>query len=546
MRKSATIAAPKDLLERLYAEAEARIEAKFNHRIDALEKTVADLRRECDDWKEEAHVWKAKYYAEQKRAEKLEGQLSLARTEIKELKALVQKQATQITGLQKQLFGRKTEVVEVEQKEEPLPEKRRRGRQPGTKGSGRRKRPELKPVEKIHQFEPHELVCPCCSLPFEDAGEKRSEEIDFEVLVTRVVHRRKTVRKTCKCPTTPTVKTPLAPARLFKGSSFSVGVWQFVIHDKYHLQRPLNRSLKYLESHGLPIGSSVIVNGLKRLHGKQVFKPLVNAIAARVKASPRQQKDETGWKIFQEIDGKEGYQHWLWAALANDCAFFEIDPSRSREVAKHTIGEDPVVLTTDMLKVYHNLGDNVTNSWCWAHVRRYLKTLPKSSASWIAKVDWLYHCNNLRLKAKTQAEFESRESELRTALREFERQAKSNAKRNSNEESRKVFRMIADHWHGLALFADFPEVPMDNNLSEQALRNAVIGRKCYYGSGACWSGELAADLFSIFTTLEMNGINTRTWLHEYLTAVAANNGKAPENAADFLPWNSPPVHVLSN
>jgi transposase len=546
MPKSATALESKDVFEQLYAEAEARIEAKFNRRIAALEKTVADLRRECNEWKEEAHVWKTKYYAEQKRAEKLEGQLSLAREEIKELKEVVQKQSKQITALQKQLYGRKTEVVAVEPEAEPLPEKRQRGRQSGTKGSGRRTRPDLETVEKIHKFEPVDLVCPCCNLPFEDAGEKRSEEIDFDVKVTRISHRRKTVRKTCKCPTTPTVKTPPAPARLFKGSSFSVGVWHYVIHDKYHLQRPLSRTLKYLESHGLPIGSSVMVNGFKRLHDKAVLKPLVEDIRARVIASDRQQKDETGWKIFQEIEGKEGYQHWLWVTLSKDCALFEVDPSRSREVAKRTIGETPVVVTTDMLKVYNDLGDNVTNSWCWAHVRRYLLGLSKSSAAWVAKVDWLYHCNNLRLRAKNKTEFEACENDLRTALSKFERQVKSNAIRHADEESRKVFKMIANHWHGLSLFADLPEIPMDNNLSEQALRNAVVGRKCYYGSGSCWSGEFAADLFSIFTTLEMNGINTRTWLFEYLAAVAANGGKAPRNAVEFLPWNSPPVHFLSN
>ena len=104
--------------------------------------------------------------------------------------------------------------------------------------------------------------------------------------------------------------------------------------------------------------------------------------------------------------------------------------------------------------------------------------------------------------------------------------------------------MIAKHWDGLALFVELPSVPMDNNLSEQALRNAVCGRKAYYGSGALWSGELAAQLFTIFSTLELNGINPRTWILEYLQAVADNNGQAPTNAAAFLPWNSPPVESL--
>lgn len=552
MPKTALPVASKALLEQIYAEAEARIEAKFSHRITALEQTVTDLTAQCEQWKEEAAVWKKRYFAEQKRAEKLEGELSLAKEEIKSLKAVIVKQDGQIKALQKQLYGRKTEVADITTiEEEPVPEKRGRGRPSGNKGSGRRARPELESVERNHDFADNEKLCPSCDSPFETIGEKTSEEIDFEVCVKRIVHRRQTIRKTCKCPSTPTIKTAPAPQRLFAGTAFSVGLWHYIIHEKFHLQRPLNRILKSLHSYGLSIGSSVFVNGLKRLHEKRVFKPLIKAIEARIKSADWQQKDETGWKIFQEIEGKEGYQHWLWATLTKDCALFQIDPSRSREVAQRTIGERPVVVTTDMLKVYDNLGDNVTNSWCWSHVRRYLLALAtrpkqaKSSAQWVRRVDWLYHLNNQRLKAKSRDKFEALEAELRKALKEFERQAKSNAKRHSDEECRKVFKMIATHWDGLALFADLPDIPMDNNLSEQALRNAVVGRKNYYGSGSCWSGELAADLFSIFTTLEMNGINTRTWLHEYLSAVAANGGLPPENATAFLPWNSPPVEALN-
>ena len=42
---------------------------------------------------------------------------------------------------------------------------------------------------------------------------------------------------------------------------------------------------------------------------------------------------------------------------------------------------------------------------------------------------------------------------------------------------------------------------MDNNEAEQALRNPVVGRKNYYGSGALWSAALSAILFTLFQTL---------------------------------------------
>ena len=96
---------------------------------------------------------------------------------------------------------------------------------------------------------------------------------------------------------------------------------------------------------------------------------------------------------------------------------------------------------------------------------------------------------------------------------------------------------LSEHWKGLTLFVEHPDVPMDNNRTERTQRGPVVGRKNYYGSGALWSGKLAAMLFSLFATLKLHGINPRQWLTAYLEACAAAGGKAPENAADFLPWN---------
>jgi hypothetical protein len=76
-----------------------------------------------------------------------------------------------------------------------------------------------------------------------------------------------------------------------------------------------------------------------------------------------------------------------------------------------------------------------------------------------------------------------------------------------------------------------------NNRTERTQRGPVVGRKNYYGSGALWSGKLAAMLFSVFATLKLHGINPRQWLTRYLEACVAAGGKAPGNVADFLPWN---------
>ena len=96
---------------------------------------------------------------------------------------------------------------------------------------------------------------------------------------------------------------------------------------------------------------------------------------------------------------------------------------------------------------------------------------------------------------------------------------------------------MKEHWEGLTIFVDEPAVPMDNNKSERTLRIAALGRKNYYGSGAEWSGKLAAGMFSILATLKKWRINPRKWLRAYLQACAQAAGKVPKDVDRWMPWN---------
>ena len=95
---------------------------------------------------------------------------------------------------------------------------------------------------------------------------------------------------------------------------------------------------------------------------------------------------------------------------------------------------------------------------------------------------------------------------------------------------------LSEHWDGLTVFVDFPEVPLDNNAAERQVRGPVVGRKNYYGSGAVWAGQLAAVMFSILETLRLWGLNAQPWLTGYLSACAAQGGGALTELRRWLPW----------
>ena len=103
--------------------------------------------------------------------------------------------------------------------------------------------------------------------------------------------------------------------------------------------------------------------------------------------------------------------------------------------------------------------------------------------------------------------------------------------------SRKALESMKNHWTGLTVFVDHPHIPMSNAEAERMMRNPALGRKNYYGSGSEWSAEYTAMMFSIFQTIKKHRMNEKKWLLCYLTACAANKGKAPPDISRFLPWN---------
>ena len=67
-------------------------------------------------------------------------------------------------------------------------------------------------------------------------------------------------------------------------------------------------------------------------------------------------------------------------------------------------------------------------------------------------------------------------------------------------------------WKGLTLFVDDPQIPLDNNAAERALRGVVVGRKNHYGSKSKRGTEVAALFYTLFETANRSGIDPRAYV----------------------------------
>lgn len=515
--------------------------------VDLLSR-LERLEKRLDRAEEEAAHWKKRWALVDEENRQLRGRVSLLERENAELKKTIEKKDAQIAHLQKLLFAEKSEASSVTEDETPLVlaeaiSKRPRGKQPGTKGFGRKIRTTL-PVEvREHDVPEGEQRCPKCGCerslsPFAE----ESEEITYRVQLVRIRHRRLKRKKQCACPGVPEFITAPAPPKLIQKGLFDSEFWNHVLIEKFLLQRPLAKVCTSLSFHGLKVSAGTLTSGIKHL--TKLFAPLYNSLRSRIRQENRWQMDETHWRVYVDEMGKENHKWWLWVAVTKTATVFTLDPTRSADVPRRLLKDIPVgILSCDRYSAYKALDDGIARAYCWAHVRRdfihlrdgYPKIAPIAQ-SWVERINDLFRTNRLRLSAsgKDRDYLHTQLSALLDDMQQYCIQSLQN--KDLPDKAVTTLESLQRHWTGLTLFLEFPEIPMDNNASERALRTPVVGRKNYYGSRSIWSGHQAAMLFSIFATVQKHGLDPRKYLGDYLLACARNRGRPPTDISPFTPW----------
>jgi len=481
------------------------------------------------------------------------------------LKRIIKELEGKVRDLRNRVFGKKSEKKGANKDEGKLKNptsKRPRGQQPGSKGHGLTKRPDL-PVEEEDVNFPKNPICPKCGKLYIPDGIKENE--DYEVNVKAHIRKikRQCMKKGCSCEGVPNNITAPMPAKVIPKSPYRDSIWEAVLLTKFQYCQPTNRLLNQYAELGLPISPGTIAGGLKKL--KELFHPVYDALYSHQMTEDRFHNDESGWKVFESIEGKIGNRWWLWVSRSISVVYFQIAPGRGANVPMEyfkNIQQQKIIVICDRYSAYKSLARQmpfIILAFCWAHVRRdFLDAATKHteledwSLFWVEKIGELYHINNQRCKEfvpklsiqEQSALFNEQHEKLVEKMDAMveERDAFIDAHKPDSDSNFlsdvkfKILTSLKNHWDGLSIFIEHLDVPMDNNPGEKSIRNPVTGRKNFYGSGSLWSSQLAAIMFSIFQTMILCGLNCNHWLRSYLTACAENHGKAPEDLSPFLPW----------
>jgi transposase len=520
-------------------------------------------------WRAEAQRWRAL-------AERSGAEAAQLRDRVVELEGQVGALAEKVTELTRLEFGKSSERRTAERTTGEggpdgvgagqgggRPPGRGRGQRKDSRGHGRRDYSHLPTEEQVRDVPEAERVCPRCGAGYVPFGEECCELIDWQVRLVRVVVRRPTYRRGCRCPVRGVLAAPPAPKPIGKGRFTSTFLARLLV-EKFVLGRPTHRIAAALAHDGLDLADGTLAGVLAAC--SDLLAPLAAKISERNAAAAHLHVDETRWQVYAAVEGKHSHRWWCWVFAGPDTTVFTIAPSRSLKVLTTQLGVpvDPdtgtlpdalpggrrLLLSSDFYTVYQSLGrmDGVDNLWCWAHIRRYFvragdahPDLRAWTEAWLERIGTLYRAHSALAAAAPGSPRRAEAAEqfdTAVAMIDSERHAQTANAHLMHPAAVKVLATLDREWEGLARHREFPELPLDNNTSERALRGPVVGRKNFYGSGSKASAELASRVWTITATAERAGLNPLAFLGAYLDQCAQSGGRPPARADldRFLPW----------
>ncbi len=331
------------------------------------------------------------------------------------------------------------------------------------------------------------------------------------------------------------------PARIlncFAGPSLLAGL--AVHHFADHL--PYYRLEEILSRSKLEIDRSTQCRWMIRLADK--LAPLVDLMRSLALQSPVVLGDETPVKMLVPGNGKTSTTY-LWAVLGNrqfPYTTFSFTENRSRAGPAEIFANFEGTLVSDAYIGYELLESNsqgrIRIAGCYAHARRKFEELhklgpTKQTATAMGYFRRLFDIEDELRELSDAERHEQRQLRSRPVLEDFKRWMDEQLTTlRPKHELRGAINYMTSRWECFERFLQSGDIPLDNNASEQAVKNPVMGKKNWLFFGSPAGGKAAAVFYSLTATCRRLKIDPFAYLNDVFERLPAC---APEDPASLVP-----------
>jgi len=341
----------------------------------------------------------------------------------------------------------------------------------------------------------------------------------------------KYVRPVIKRNDTQTLHCAPAPLGVIEGSRADVSFIVGLLVDKFAWHLPLYRQHQRLVAAGFKLSRPWLTQLVQQ--GAQLLKAIYEAQLASICASRVKAMDETPIKAGRAGPGKMNAAYFWPIYGEHDEVCFPFFDSRRHENVEKALGlkqAGDAVLLSDGYEAYASYAKKVgvTNAQCWAHSRRGFFEAqgaePQAVAEALRQIGKLYDIEREIRKRNLKGENKrlhrlTHSKPLVDAFFDWvDRQFEQQGLLPSNPLT-KALAYVRERRAGLEVFLGDPDVPMDTNHLERALRAIPMGRRNWL---FCWTevgAEHAGIVQSLIATCRLHDIDPYTYLVDVLQRV---------------------------
>ena len=265
----------------------------------------------------------------------------------------------------------------------------------------------------------------------------------------------------------------------------------------------------FLELYDLKLSKATLMHMEKRVADE--FEGRYEQLKREIQKSKVAHVDETGWSV-------NGKNHWLWAFVTREAAWYAIRSTRGKSVIEETLGEryDGVVVT-DFYPSFNRL--KYRGQKCLLHLLRNPGRVELKRGARPTR-EFRRFASKLRELVRDAVEASER-GPRRRALekRKLELRLRSlYSKGYRDKNCKRICKLLKKHENGLFTFLEVRGVGWNNNEAERALRPSVVVRKNSYGSKSELGARNHAILMTIGENCKRHGENFMNFGRGYLRA----------------------------
>ena len=363
----------------------------------------------------------------------------------------------------------------------------------------------------------------------------------YEVIGEKVSHRLaqrpgsfvvlKYVRPVIKRRDTQTLHCASAPVGIIEGSRADVSFIVGVVLDKFRWHLPLYRQHQRLVDAGFNLSRPWLTQLVQQ--AAQLLEPIYEAQLDSIRAGHVITMDETPIKAGQAGGGKMKAT-FFWPVYGDhDEVCFPHFESRRHEHVEQALGlsrAPGTVLLSDGYEAYASYAKKtgIKNAQCWAHSRRAFfeaqDAEPAGAAEALRQIGVLYEIEEAIRDKKLSGEAKRlyRLTHSKPCVEKFfawvDKQFERQGLLPSNPLT-KALAYVHDRRTGLEIVLEDPDVPIDTNHIERALRPIPMGKKNWM---FCWTevgARHAGIVQSLIATCRLHGVDPYTYLVDVLQRV---------------------------